>query len=82
MIDELASRWNNQTTHLLCHYSFRNSQKLMRINRVFATRTLSEVFTYPCVRFQVYKVKDTELQVGTLLEAVMGRMASKDFVNY
>ena len=32
--------------------------------------------------FQSYKVKDPELQIGTLLEAVVGRIATKDFVKY
>ncbi|XP_064633052.1 EKC/KEOPS complex subunit Tprkb-like [Lineus longissimus] len=31
---------------------------------------------------KVYKVKDPELEVGLLLDAVIGRIASKDFVSF
>lgn len=31
---------------------------------------------------KLYKVTDLELTVGSLVEAVVGRMASKDFITY
>lgn len=34
------------------------------------------------VSFQVYKIKEEELEIGSLLDAVVGRMASKDFVSF
>ena len=32
--------------------------------------------------FKVYKVKDEELKIGSLEQAVLGRMASKPFMNF
>ena len=39
-------------------------------------------FIFWVFSFQIYKIEEVELRVSTLLDAVVGRMASKEFVAF